>query len=229
MSGGHLSVQPKPSGSSTGLNPRYVRFRSLSSLSNICLSVLGGASTLLYIHALNIEGAGASRIGWFIKLALTQGIIYLAASLIVWRASPSRSTLFVVVLFAVLFRLSILFAPPLLSDDVYRYVWDGRVQAVGINPYRYVPADERLEGLRDTMVYPKINRRDYAPTMYPPCAEAIFLLTTRISESVTWMKATMVLFEAITVLAVMALLASFGLSRQRILIYAWHPLVVWEF
>src|SRR5262245_25300760 len=183
----------------------------------------------MYIHALSIEGAGASGIGWFIKLALIQGVIYLVASFIAWRAGPSRSTLLVVVIFAILFRLSVLFAPPLLSDDVYRYVWDGRVQSAGINPYRYIPADNKLEGVRDTAIYPKINRRDYAPTMYPPGAEAIFLLTTRISQSVTWMKATMVGFEAITAWALMALLASFGLSRQRVLIYAWHPLVVWEF
>jgi hypothetical protein len=206
-----------------------VRFRSLINPANISLIVLGGASTLLYIHALSIEGEGANEIPWFIRLALIQGLIYLAACLIVWRARPARSTLLLVVVFAALFRLSVLFAPPLLSDDVYRYVWDGRVQAAGINPFRYIPADQKLQDLRDAAIYPKINRRDYAPTMYPPGAELVFLLTTRISESVTWMKATMVGFEAVTLLAIMALLASFGLPRQRVLVYAWHPLVVWEF
>jgi alpha-1,6-mannosyltransferase len=116
-----------------------------------------------------------------------------------------------------------------LSDDAYRYIWDGRVQAAGINPYRYIPADQNLEKLRDTEIYPKINRKEYAPTIYPPAAEAIFLLTTRISESVIWMKTTMVAFEALTVWALMSLLASFGLPRHRVLIYAWHPLAVWEF
>jgi hypothetical protein len=206
-----------------------VRVRSLISPVNISLLLLGCASTLLYVHALSIEGAGVSKITWFIKLALTQGLIYLAACVIVWRARSSRSTLLLVVVFAALFRLSILFAPPLLSDDVYRYVWDGRVQATGTNPFRYIPADEKLQGLRDTEIYPKINRRDYAPTMYPPGAEVVFLLTTRISESVTWMKATMVGFEAVTVWALIALLGSFGLARQRILAYCWHPLIVWEF
>jgi len=60
-------------------------------------------------------------------------------------------------------------------------------------------------------------------------AEAAYFLTTRISESVTWMKLTMVGFELITVWILMELLASFGMPRQRILIYAWHPLAVWEF
>src|SRR5262249_35108871 len=94
---------------------------------------------------------------------------------------------------------------------------------------RHIPADDTLIGLRDTAIYPKINRRDYAPTMYPPGAEALFLMTTRISESVTWMKATMVGFEAITAWAGIALLASFGPPRQRVLMYAWHPLLIWEF
>ena len=65
-------------------------------------------------------------------------------------------------------------------------------------------------------------------TIYPPVAEGAFLLITRFSESVTWMKAVMVGFEAIAVWALIQLLISFGFARQRVLIYAWHPLAVWE-
>src|SRR5262245_42215925 len=206
-----------------------MRFRSVASPANIALIVLGGVSAFLYVHSLEIEGEGAGVIPWFIRLALIQGLIYTASAWIAWKAQGSGPTLFITVAFAALFRLSLLFAPPLLSDDVYRYVWDGRVQAAGINPYRYIPADESLQDLRDTEIYPKINRREYAPTIYPPGAEAIFFLTTRIGQSVTWMKATMVGFEALTIWALTALLASFGLPRQRVLIYAWHPLAIWEF
>src|SRR5947208_2436217 len=60
-------------------------------------------------------------------------------------------------------------------------------------------------------------------------ADICFFLTTRVSESVTWMKTTMVLFEALGIWAISRLLPSFGLPRQRILIYTWHPLTVWEF
>ena len=103
------------------------------------------------------------------------------------------------------------------------------MQAAGVNPYRYIPADQSLAHLRDENIYPKINRRESAPTMYPPVAEGVWFLTTRVSESVTWMKVTMIGFEAIAVWAIMQLLGSFGMARQRILIYAWHPLAVWEF
>jgi len=206
-----------------------MRFRSVASPANIALIVLGAVSVFFYVNALQIEGQGAGAIPWFIRLTLIQGLLYIASALIAWKARGSNSTLFITIAFAALFRLSLLFAPPLLSDDIYRYIWDGRVQASGINPYRYIPADDRLQNLRDTEIYPRINRREYAPTIYPPGAEAIFFLTTRISQSVTWMKATMVGFEALTMWALMALLVSFGLPRQRVLIYAWHPLAIWEF
>jgi alpha-1,6-mannosyltransferase len=193
----------------------------------VSLSVIG--CLLLVLYRVGLQSPGGSDIVWFLKVALVQSAIYLAAAWLIWRSRSRRSTLVLTLLFAALFRLSVLFAPPYLSDDIYRYIWDGRVQAAGINPYRYIPADEALKNLRDEEIYPKINRRDSAQTIYPPVAELIFFLTTRVSESVTWLKTTMVLFEALAIWAIAQLLASFGLPRQRILIYAWHPLTVWEF
>jgi alpha-1,6-mannosyltransferase len=193
---------------------------------NLTLFALGVVCLILY--RVGLRAKDAQDIHWFITLALGQGGLYLVAAWIIWRARSRRSTLIIVLAFAALFRLSILFAPPYLSDDIYRYVWDGRVQAAGINPYRYIPADRALEPLRDEAIYPKINRKDFAPTIYPPLAQAIYFLVTRVSESVTWMKAALVGFEAITVCALIVLLASFNLPRERVLIYAWHPLLVWE-
>ena len=203
------------------------RERKTLTVTNVLLAVIG--SILLILYRIGLHSRGAADIVWFIKLALVQSALYLIAAWLIVRARSARSTLIIVLVLAGIFRLSIVFAPPYLSDDIYRYVWDGRVQAAGINPYRYIPADEHLQSLRDEEIYPKINRRDYAHTMYPPAAEAVFFLTTRISESVTWMKLTMIGFELITVWILMELLASFGMPRQRILIYAWHPLAVWEF
>ena len=165
----------------------------------------------------------------FIVVALIQGALYLLAAALTWRGGFPRRVFAGILAVAALMRLGIVLAPPYLSDDVYRYVWDGRVGAAGINPYRYVPSDTHLAALRDEAIYPKINRRIYAPTIYPPGAELIFLLTTRISESVTWMKATMVVFELISVALLLRLLALGGLPLERVVIYAWHPLVLWEF
>src|ERR1700754_4459934 len=196
-------------------------------MTKIALSVLGVAMLLLVRVA--APSKGVEDIAWFLKLVVVQCVIYVAVAWLSLRSRDSRSLLVLGLVFAALFRLSIIFFPPYLSDDIYRYIWDGRVQAAGINPYRYIPADESLAELRDEEIYPNINRRDYARTMYPPVAEGAFLLITRFSESVTWMKAAMVGFEAIAIWAIVQLLISFGLARQRVLLYAWHPLAVWEF
>jgi hypothetical protein len=193
----------------------------------VTLSTLGIAMLVLY--RIGVHAKSVADITWFLKLVVVQIVIYLGAAWLSLRSRDSRSLLVVGLIFAALFRLSIIFYPPYLSDDIYRYVWDGRVQAAGINPYRYIPADEQLAGLRDTKIYPNINRRDYAHTIYPPVAEGAFFLITRVSQSVTWMKVFMVVSEALAVWALLQLLASFGLGRQRVLIYAWHPLTVWEF
>lgn len=201
--------------------------RIFSDRTNLPLVVIG--CVLLVLYRIGLRAEGTKDIIWFTKLALVQAGLYIIAAWLILRIPSSRSTLLIVIIIAAIFRLSILFAPPRLSDDIYRYIWDGRVQAAGINPYRYIPADQALASLRDEPIYPKINRRDYAHTMYPPVAEAVYLLTTRVSESVTWMKATMVGCEALALWALATLLNAFNLPRQRILIYAWHPLAVWEF
>ncbi len=195
--------------------------------SGIALLLLGCVSVVLYRAGLS--ASGVSGIRFFMTIAFIQSGIYLGAAWIVWRSRSSGSTLLIAIAFAVIFRLSILFAPPYLSDDIYRYVWDGRVQAAGINPYRYIPAAPELAHLRDDAIYPRINRKDWAHTIYPPAAQVVFFLTTRISESVVWMKLTMLFFELVTIWAVVQLLTVLGRARQLVLMYAWHPLVVWEF
>jgi alpha-1,6-mannosyltransferase len=165
----------------------------------------------------------------FILIALAQGAVYLLAVGVTWRGGFSRRALAALLGLAVVMRLGVLAAPPHLSDDINRYVWDGRVEAAGINPYRYIPVDPHLAALRDDKIFPNVNRNTYAPTIYPPVAEYIFFLATRVSQSLTCMRATMLVFELVTVLLLIRLLMLFELPRERILIYAWHPLLLWEF
>jgi hypothetical protein len=139
-----------------------------------------------------------------------------------------RSALIIILVGAAAMRLGLLFTEPTLSSDVYRYIWDGRVQAAGINPYRYVPAAPELASLRDSEIWPLINRADYAVTIYPPIAQVLFLLITRIGESVVVMKSGMLLFEAVGVAALIALLKRLEMPPARVAAYAWHPLPVWE-
>jgi hypothetical protein len=125
-------------------------------------------------------------------------------------------------------RVAILFFEPYLSSDIFRYIWDGRVQAAGINPYRYIPHAPELTALRDTAIWPSINRPDYAVTIYPPAAQMIFLAITRVGESVTVMRLGLLAFEAVSIWAIVALLRRQGMPATRVAAYAWHPLPVWE-
>ena len=99
----------------------------------------------------------------------------------------------------------------------------------GFNPYRFMPADPALAFLRDGVVYPRINRAEYAPTIYPPAAQVIFATIGRVWSSVTAVKALMVGFEALAVWCLLRLLAAAALPGERVLIYAWNPLPVWAF
>jgi alpha-1,6-mannosyltransferase len=194
---------------------------------NVALVLLGAISLLLYCKGAHDQGQ--KRITTFTAGALGLAIPYFVASWMTLRARPARSTFLIVLGFALLFRIVCLNTEVYLSTDLYRYVWDGRVQAAHINPYRYIPADKHLAFLRDKKIYPNVNRRTYAKTVYPPGAQIIYLAVTRISESVTCIRITMVAFEALTIWALVRLLATFGLPAQRALLYGWHPLIVWEF
>jgi hypothetical protein len=85
-----------------------------------------------------------------------------------------------------------------------------------------------LEPLRDEAIYPHINRKEYAPTIYPPTAQLVYWTATRISETVTAMKLAMLFFEALCIWAILRLLAARGLPSTLVLVYAWHPLAIWE-
>jgi alpha-1,6-mannosyltransferase len=192
---------------------------------NIALAVLG--LSLLALCRQGVNEIHHFTIG-FGLVAMYQALLYLVAVWVVLNRPVNRWTLVIIVVCAVACRLVCIFSPPFLSTDIFRYVWDGRVQAAGINPYRYIPADPHLAFLRDSNIYPHINRRDYAHTIYPPGGQMLFLLITRIGESVVWMKAGIVALEAVTIWILVKLLTAVGLRREQVLIYAWHPLVLWE-
>lgn len=139
-----------------------------------------------------------------------------------------RQALCIIAVVAVAMRALQLAIDPYLSDDIYRYVWDGRVQAAGINPYRHIPASPELAHLRDAAIYPHINRADYAPTIYPPMAQVFYFVVTRFGESVALMKLALVACEGVAIAATLGLLARLSLPVTRIVAFAWHPLAVWE-
>ena len=171
----------------------------------------------------------------YVASALIAGMLFAVASgLILWRPPPGRVALALILLAGLAMRAIMVVTPPLMSTDLYRYVWDGRVQAAGINPYRYLPADPALTALRDAgtgpaAIYPNINRANTAPTIYPPVAQAIFALTALVAPGVWGMKALMLAFDLLAMVLTLLILRAAALPLSRVLLYAWNPLVVYEF
>lgn len=168
-------------------------------------------------------------------LFIGQLALYLTACYAVMRGdSRSRRTIKLlttgaVLVFAAAFRLELVAQQPFLSSDVYRYVWDGRVQAAGVNPYRYAPEAEELRELRDDRIFPNVTEEDRGwLSPYPPVAQAVFLAVYKLLPSVTGFKFAMSLFDLIAVLLIMLTLNAAGLDPARAILFAWHPLVIFE-
>lgn len=129
--------------------------------------------------------------------------------------------------FALLFRITLLFSYPSLTTDIYRYYWDGKLVAHGFNPYLYPPASEELAALRgeyyDRVVY------KHVATIYPPFAQLVFAFSYLIYPSLFTLKLASVLFDLAAVGMLVKLLELKGMERERVILYAWNPLVVVEF
>ncbi|MCP4250458.1 MAG: hypothetical protein GY778_25730 [bacterium] len=125
----------------------------------------------------------------------------------------------------IVLRIALLHTTP--SDDTYRYVWEGRIQRAGMNPFSHPPDAPHLARLRDAD-WKQINHPNY-PTIYPPVAQAVFLLASLIHPSIYTVKAIFVLFDVGTLALLARWLAAAGHPPQRALVYGLCPLVVAAF
>jgi hypothetical protein len=195
----------------------------------LVLGALGAVAVILTIVALSMQVPEWTDAAWnrFILVLAFTAIVALAATKVAAKA-PVGAALVLIGVVALAMRLIVLSADPILSVDIYRYVWDGRVQAAGINPYRYIPIDPALEHLRDTLIFPMVDRADYANTIYPPVAQFFFLAVTRIAETITMMRLALIGCEVVTLALLIDLLRRFNKPVTLAVAYAWHPLAVWE-
>jgi alpha-1,6-mannosyltransferase len=163
----------------------------------------------------------------FIALTVPACVLAFAATQVAER-TPSNRALWLIFGIGIALRIYVLLFDPLLSSDIFRYVWDGRVQAAGINPYRYFPAHDAVAHLREATIFPEINRPDYAVTIYPPVAEFFFLIVTRIGENVNVMRLALLACEAVSVTLILLFLRRMERPTTRVVAYFWHPLPIWE-
>ena len=170
-------------------------------------------------------GAAVPEMGWALALAL---VGYCLAAWLVLRRPDSLPTRAGALVMggAILFRLLLLDTTPSLSDDIYRYLWDARVQAAGHNPYAQAPDAEALADLRDAD-WARINHPEII-TVYPPLAQWFFRGVGIAAPGVTGLKAALVLCDLALIAGLWRLLCLRGGDPRQVVLYAWHPLPVLE-
>ncbi len=191
---------------------------------------LGLLSLLGYGFALRwITGPGYEPLVRYVALYVGLFVLYaLAAWRVLRNRSGDRVTLGIILGFGLLFRLVVLPSPVVLSSDLYRYLWDGRVQRAGINPYRYPPAAPELAPLRDPTIHPEINRPTKR-TVYPPGAQATFALVAAIApNSILAWRLFLLGCEIASGILLLRLVRRMAVPPAAIVLYAWAPLAVFE-
>ncbi len=128
---------------------------------------------------------------------------------------------------ALIARLFFLFTPPQLSDDIYRYLWDGLQTLGGANPYAASPAAAPAASAAQRALLPLVNHPELV-TIYPPAAQLVFAAGAALGGGVLGMKSLLVLLDLTLCLVTMRLLRRLGLPAWRGALYAWCPLSVLE-
>ena len=164
----------------------------------------------LFAAALTLQSLGTLAVAWlaFSGAARSAIVIGLAASFVPYVGvqlavrdllSRRRAEQFALAALGVL-GLVLVAAPPVLSDDVYRFVWEGRLWLEGINPYGVPPSDPQLEPLRDEL-WALINNKPLA-SIYPPLSQALFVFIALVGGGVATLKLLALCAHAIAAIAV---------------------------
>lgn len=189
------------------------------------VSILGAVLCVaLTICSCKFGSMGAPS--FLIPLAVA-GIAYLLAirELFSTPAFPRR-VIVIGLSLAALWHVAFLMRPPGADDDIHRYVWDGRVQRLGYNPYVVIPSDPALAALH-TPETRTLNHPDL-PSPYPAGAELFFRAVTAIHESVFALKVAFVLCDFAIILVLLDILRRGGQGAHWVLAFAWNPLLAVE-
>lgn len=213
-----------------------------------------GAVVALAVLALLIAQPPFPRHG---PTLLLVGVAWLAFGVgaVLVRRAPPRAAVVLIVLGGFGLPLAAAFDPPRSSDDLYRYIWDGRVQAEGINPYRYVPAAADLEYLRDESLWRPgttwcvsadttdayrgdalapgctLINRPSVPTIYPPVAQAMFRVVAAWSPPSSGhvpMQVAAALMAGVATVVLLVGLRWLGQDARWSVLWAWCPAVAYE-
>jgi alpha-1,6-mannosyltransferase len=155
------------------------------------------------------------------------GIAYLRTLWLLGRfAGEGNRVLVLCLMLAAVWRVPLLLNPPTLSTDVYRYVWDGRIQRLGYDPYIVVPGNSEFRQLHTAETL-RMNHPN-VPTPYPAAAELFFRAVMTVHESVRALKSAILLCDAAIAAVLLWWLIESDRSPWWVLAYAWNPLVALE-
>jgi alpha-1,6-mannosyltransferase len=131
-----------------------------------------------------------------------------------------------ILFFALLFHATLLFSASPLSNDVYRYNWDGKVLDQGLNPYAYSPDADLLSPLRDA-TWERVMNQD-VHTMYPPLAEVVFAAAYAASPGTLALRLLSISFDLLAIGVLILILRRLSLDVRYSIVYAWSPLATIE-
>lgn len=179
------------------------------------------ASVVVFV-ASAADPSGASQSRWTFVAA---GLVVAGFVGLAWKRDDVTTG--EVLFFAVLFRLVAFPLLPTLSDDGFRYVWDGWLQLQGLNPYLSVPADVPTRVMDAPGLLARLNSASYY-SVYPPSSQLVFLLGS-LAGGGSWLSSWYVIKGIFVVIELGGLWAlSRMVSARSLLLYAWHPLVLIE-
>ena len=168
---------------------------------------------------------------YFMASLTLAGIVYLLA-IREFFATPrferrvARRVVVIGLVLAAVWHIEFLRLPPGADDDIHRYVWDGRLQRLGYNPYIVVPSDPAVKGLH-TAETRKLNNPDL-PSPYPAGAQLFFCAVTAIQESVFALKVAFVLCEFAIVFVLLEVFRCTRQGAHLVLAFVWNPLLAVE-
>ena len=197
------------------------------------MTALRVTGALLLTAGVSYLGYGVDRTDLYSFLPAF-GLAFLGYFAIIFRPPIGRFVPYLAV--GIVLRVLLVFAFPLLSDDVYRFIWDGQLIVTGHNPFLHLPGYYLEEGQRVAGLTPELFARLNSPdyhTIYPPVAQGIFTVAAWLSPR-SWygaavvMKLFLLLAELGTLWLLYRLLLHFGLPPARLLLYWLNPLVIVE-
>ncbi len=170
---------------------------------------------------------------YFVQLLLL--FIFLFAAYFVSYKKFSKTHFNYLLIAGIVFRILLLFSIPNLSDDVYRFIWDGGLAANGINPFSHLPIEimqmPPVTGITKEL-FVQLNSPHYY-TVYPPVLQSVFWLAAKlfpinVFATIVFLKCLIFLVELITFFLILQLLKKLSLPRHLSLLYILNPLVITE-